>query len=306
MDTISGPEMVTFISKIGGLGILHRYLTLDQYKDYWIFRQFTSETNYPFAFSVGSIYHDKERIDWCIDNQVHGVCIDIAHGDSIHMYKTLDYLMDKDFRGFIIAGNVVTPEATRALLEHGADLVKVGVGPGSVCTTRVKTGCGFPQLSAIENCAQAGPVIGDGGIKQPGDAAKALAAGATAVMIGGMFAGSDQVPGWKEAMADTEPYRNPVTGETSTPVKYISFRGMASKEARKGFGQQPTNAEGVSRSVLCQPAGSTQAILDNIDEGIRSAMSYTGADTLRNFVERSGFVRVTSAAQIENHPHFKG
>src|SRR5690606_17624445 len=104
------------------------------------------------------------------------------------------------FTGLLIAGNVVTPEATKALLEWGADIVKVGVGPGSVCTTRVKTGCGYPQLAAVAACSEAGPIIADGGIKTPGDAAKALAAGAKAVMIGGLLAGTDCVPGWDEAV----------------------------------------------------------------------------------------------------------
>lgn len=329
MDTICGEKMMVKMDSLGGLGIHHRYCPIEDYyvvSPWWRYKEgklyddVIRQRNGPLALSVGTLQNDKRRIDWCVDpDNCDVICVDIAHGDSLHMQQTLGYIRDRGFTGPIIAGNVCTPEATRFLLEHGATMVKVGVGPGSVCTTRTKTGCGFPQLSAIANCSEAGPIIADGGIRTPGDAAKALAAGAKAIMIGGMLAGTDCVPGWDRAQKDRDDRITELLGNlpggpspleklriTTTVKAMIEYRGMASKEARKNFGQEGTNAEGVSRSIECKPTGSTEAVIMDIVEGVRSAMSYSGAHTLQEFPEKAKFVRVTSTTQVENHPHFKG
>jgi IMP dehydrogenase len=320
MDTLCGEKMMKKMAQLGGLGIHHRYCSMETYWEispWWRYKQgklypdVIDDNRGPLALSVGSLRKDKKRIDWCVDpDNCDIICVDIAHGDSIHMLDTLKYIRDKGFTGPVIAGNVCTPEATRFLLENGATIVKVGVGPGSVCTTRIKTGCGYPQLSAIANCAEAGPIIADGGIRTSGDAAKALAAGAKAIMIGGMLAGTDCVPGWDEAMGLYERElaiaRQGFSGSEYPKQPHIVYRGMASKEARKDFGQEGTNAEGISKTVECKSAGSTEAVIMNIAEGIRSAMSYSGAYTLQEFSQRARFVRVGSDTQAENHPHFKG
>jgi IMP dehydrogenase/GMP reductase len=314
MDTISGVKMLENQCKTKGLGIHHRYSSLQEYSG--LRHLFDRDASFygPLALSVGSIHSDQERIDWCIDN-ADIICLDIAHADSIHASDTLNYIR-RQFTGPIIAGNVCTPEGTRFLLEHGATMVKVGVGPGSVCTTRIKTGCGYPQLEAIARCAEMGPIIADGGIKTPGDAAKALAAGASAVMIGGMFAGTDCVPGWDEAQKQVEDIlkRYPTGPERDyhlgrdfvVPQPRITYRGMASNEARAASGQQAKNAEGVSKTITCKPVGSTTQVLEDLFEGIRSAMSYNGSETLNHFARTAEFVRVTSSSQVENHPHFSG
>lgn len=324
MDSVCGEKMMKKMAELGGLGIHHRRCSINDYyviSPWWRYKQgqlypdVTDDRRGPLALSVGTLQNDKKRIDWCIDpDNCDIICVDIAHGDSVHMLDTLRYIRDKEFTGPIIAGNVCTPEATRFLLEHGATIVKVGVGPGSVCTTRTKTGCGYPQLSAIANCAEAGPVIADGGIRTPGDAAKALAAGAAAVMIGGMLAGTDCVPGWNEAQQrlqdlykeyPTGPDRH-LAGIDVIPSARIAYRGMASKESQKDFGQEGINAEGVSKTVECKPSGSTEDVIMDLAEGIRSAMSYSGASTLQEFQKKAQFVRVTVTTQAENHPHFKG
>lgn len=306
MESITGLKMLNKMNEQGGLGILHRYMSIEELSSTIdTFRKANTATS-PIAIAVGSVLVEKERINLCIDKQVDIICIDIAHGDSLHVHETLHYIRyTKQYTGVIIAGNVCTPDAARALLEEGADLVKVGVGPGSVCTTRIKTGCGYPQLQAIIDTVEAvgpGKVIADGGIKTPGDAAKAIAAGAVAVMIGGMLAGTDCVPGFDETMAL---YHNQIaSGDPNYPtVPTIVYRGMASSEARKSFGQEGNNAEGISKHVQIKGYGSTETVLRELNEGLRSAMSYVGAKDISSFVDLTKFIRVTTTTRQENIPH---
>ncbi len=305
MDTITDSKMAKAMAWQGGLGIFHRYMSVDEARDrvskMRLFQITNSHFSPPIVISVGTVDKDKERIDVIIDSQAEGICVDIAHGHSIQMAETLDYIRGRGYKGLLIAGNVATRHGAVFLKSHGADVVKVGVGPGSVCTTRIKTGCGVPQLTAILNCSRGWDhtvppdinVIADGGIRTPGDAAKALAAGARAVMIGGMLAGTDCVPGWIQPSG--------VLHE-----RKIIYRGMASKEAREAFtGQEAINAEGISTTVHAKAVGSTEQVIKEITEGIRSAMSYVGASNLDEFHKRATFIRVTPATVVENSPHFK-
>lgn len=314
MDTITGLDMAVEMAKAEGLGIIHRYMSVQEMKQLSLSWSLRSDVgNRPLALSVGTLANDQDRIDTIINEQLADIiCVDIAHGDSLLMYETLQHIRASGFTGPIVAGNVVTPEAVAFLLEAGATIVKVGVGPGSVCTTRIKTGCGFPQLEAVARCAEAGPIIADGGIRTPGDAAKALAAGATAVMVGGMLAGTDKVPGWIQAQLDTIKHLETITDEGAVLTRLestglrgvLKYRGMASNDARKAFGQEETNAEGISMTIACRPLGSTRKVITDIMEGVRSAMSYTGSYDLEEFRQRAEFVRVTGSVQIENNPHF--
>jgi len=285
MDTITGEEMIYAMENFGGLGILHRYMSIEDLDI--IIRRWLKNAYSPFAVAVGCLKKDKERIDYLLTNFGDKniiICVDIAHGDSKHMKDTLTHIR-KRFSGTVIAGNVCTPEATERLFLWGADTVKIGVGPGSACTTRIKTGCGFPQLTAVEECSYIGPVIADGGIKTSGDAAKALAAGATAVMVGGMLAGTDKTPNWR------------------LDAEEIEFRGMASPEARSDFEGSYKNAEGISCMVQRKPTGSTYDVLKIIIEGIRSAMSYTGAATIKEFHAKATFISAPPTIILENNPH---
>jgi len=291
MDTITEANMAKKMSALGGLGLIHRYMSVEKQIGFlsgW-------ENNLgPIAVSVGTLKNDKLRIDTTIDYIINMsslrtknaiICVDIAHGHSEHMIDTIKYIRRNGFSGGLMAGAVCTPEGTRDLLDAGADIVRVGIGGGSVCTTRVKTGCGYPQLSAVMECASVGPIIADGGIRTPGDAAKAMAAGAKAVMLGGMLAGTDCVPGWM-------PH-----------ASYMRFRGMASAEAREAFGQAGVNAEGVSCDVPTKPPGSTETVITEVAEGIRSAMSYSNSVNLKEFNDKAEFVLVTSSTIAENNPH---
>lgn len=291
MDTITGPTMARKMATLGGLGVIHRYMSVAQQikiMKHW-------DTNHVLSLSVGTLKNDRERIDATVEffqkfsslkDDQFILCVDIAHGHSQHMLDALRYIrQEKGFTGRIMAGAVCTPKATLELLEAGADIVRTGVGPGGGCDTRGKTGCGYPQLSAVIECAKVGPVVADGGIRTPGDAAKALAAGAKAIMVGNMLKGTDCVPGW---LPD---------------APHMRYQGMASKAAREGFGQPGINAEGISMDVPTRPAGSTEAVITNLTEGIRSAMSYIGAHDLDEFFDRAVFVRGTPLLVQENIPH---
>ena len=289
MDTICGMSMVKKMAALGGCGILHRYMPSSSTHN---FIQEWDEDLGTLIVSVGTLEKDKQRINsvLCSTTKNLGICVDIAHGNSKNMIDTLDYIRNSgvSLDGPVIAGNVCTYDGACRLFDAGADIVKVGVGSGSVCTTRSKTGCGLPQLVSIQTCAAAGPVIADGGIRYPGDAAKALAMGAQAVMVGGMLAGTDCVPKYAHA------------------GKSMPFRGMASKEAREDFQQDPNHSEGVALTVVKQGSGSTEKVINNLVEGIMSSMSYVGATTLEEFREKAIFVKITPSAVKENGAHHGG
>lgn len=557
MDTITGLKMAQAMDKLGGLGLIHRYMSVSD--NIGLLANWPTPAKKqgcgPIAVSVGTIHNDKQRIDAVLDYTFNWrdyvddavICVDIAHGDSKHMMDTLKYIRSCGWKGVLMAGAVCTYDGAARLFEAGASIVRVGVGGGSACSTRLKTGCGFPQLTAVAECSKAGPTIADGGIKQPADACvvgdtkiltkdlkwvparlikkgdeligfdeeptqrttsklkrrhfrtaiveentlqrlqcmkvitdkgevvvstdhkwlcktvggnkfvwkrtrdltirdkivyfgptwksdtsrdagyvagfldgeghlqaeiyngkksncinisqalgstsdyfaeilsnivpvsrrprkhygnpkhkkqevlavhgvynqlkllgvcrpvrlmrksdkiweglvvmntqraqvlsvedagvldtytvatstdtfiaegmfshncKALAAGATAVMIGGMLAGTDCTPDWDAAQ--------------SIGAKNVKYQGMASDAARKAFTGKTGNAEGISCDVEVKPEGSTKQVIDNIAEGIRSAMSYVGATNLKEFRENASFVQVSPATIKENVPH---
>jgi IMP dehydrogenase len=190
----------------------------------------------------------------------------------------------------VIAGNVATPWGTRTLIEHGADAIKVGIGPGSMCTTRIITGCGVPQLSAIALCVAEArkhdvPVIADGGIKTSGDIVKAFAAGAETVMLGSMLAGCTETP-----------------GEIQGGMK--KYRGMASKDAQVSWrGELPKGmaAEGESRLIPCK--GSVEHIIMELTGGVRSGMTYLNAQSIVEINKNAQFMEMTSSGMMESKPH---
>jgi IMP dehydrogenase len=227
--------------------------------------------------------------------------VDTAHG---HSRGVLEGVRDtrKNFKGFeLIAGNVATAEGTRALIEAGVDAVKVGIGPGSICTTRVVAGVGVPQITAVDDCAREAdkhdvPIISDGGIKYSGDIVKALAAGASSVMIGSLFAGTEEAPG------DVILYQG---------RSYKSYRGMGSLGAMKQgakdrYFQSDVDAvklvpEGIEGRVPYK--GSVAMNVHQMLGGIRSGMGYVGCGTIEELRRKATFVRITSAGLKESHVH---
>ncbi|KFA93824.1 IMP dehydrogenase [Archangium violaceum] len=253
------------------------------------------------AAAIGASADREARIDALVKAGVDVIVIDTAHG---HSKGVIDAVRDtrKNFRGFeLIAGNVATAAATRALIEAGVDSVKVGIGPGSICTTRVVAGVGVPQLTAIDDCAREAdkhgvPVIADGGIKYSGDIVKALAAGASTVMIGSLFAGTEEAPG------EVILYQG---------RSYKSYRGMGSMGAMKQgakdrYFQSDVEAvklvpEGIEGRVPYK--GSLSMNIHQMLGGLRSGMGYVGCGTIEELRTKAEFVRITSAGLKESHVH---
>ncbi|MBE5967171.1 MAG: IMP dehydrogenase [Lachnospiraceae bacterium] len=251
------------------------------------------------AAAVGITNNILERVDALVKAKVDAIVVDTAHGHSANVLKVIKMVRDSYPDIQIIAGNVATAEATLALIEAGVDAVKVGIGPGSICTTRVVAGIGVPQITAVMNAYNAAkthgiPVIADGGIKYSGDITKALAAGANICMMGSIFAGTDESPG------EFELYQG---------RKYKVYRGMGSIAAmEKGSKDRyfQTNAkklvpEGVEGRVAYK--GTVEDTVFQLIGGLRAGMGYCGAKDIKTLQDTGKFVKITAASLRESHPH---
>ncbi|MGN0345140.1 MAG: IMP dehydrogenase [Lachnospiraceae bacterium] len=248
---------------------------------------------------VGITGNMMDRVDALVNAHVDVIVVDSAHGHSKNIIEAVKKIKAKYPDLQVIAGNIATGEATKALIEAGADAVKVGIGPGSICTTRVVAGIGVPQVSAIMDCYAVAkeyniPIIADGGIKYSGDMTKALAAGANVCMMGSLFAGCDEAPG---------------TFELYQGRKYKVYRGMGSIAAMENGSKDryfQENArklvpEGVEGRVAYK--GSLEDTVFQMIGGIRSGMGYCGCPTITDLQERGKFVKISAAALRESHPH---
>lgn len=248
---------------------------------------------------VGVTANILDRVDALVKAKVDVIVIDTAHGHSANVLRVVKMVRDAYPDLGIIAGNVATGEATKALIEAGVDAVKVGIGPGSICTTRVVAGIGVPQVTAIMECYEAAkpygiPIIADGGIKYSGDMTKAIAAGANVCMMGSIFAGCDESPG---------------TFELFQGRKYKVYRGMGSIAAMENgskdrYFQQDAKKlvpEGVEGRVAYK--GTVEDTVFQLIGGIRSGMGYCGAKTIEDLKESGRFVKISAASLKESHPH---
>ncbi|MGN1205893.1 MAG: IMP dehydrogenase [Eubacterium sp.] len=248
---------------------------------------------------VGVTANIMDRVDALVKAKVDVIVIDTAHGHSANVLRVVKMVREAYPDLGIIAGNVATGEATKALIEAGVDAVKVGIGPGSICTTRVVAGIGVPQVSAIMDCYEAAksygiPIIADGGIKYSGDMTKAIAAGANVCMMGSIFAGCDESPG---------------TFELFQGRKYKVYRGMGSIAAMENgskdrYFQQDAKKlvpEGVEGRVAYK--GTVEDTVFQLIGGIRSGMGYCGAKTIEELKENGKFVKISAASLKESHPH---
>ena len=303
MDTVTEAQMALEMAERGGAGVLHRFASFEEQCE-WL-AEMRSVQARPRIVSVGldDSFEAIRDIDHMIgEYDIDAVCIDVAHGDHKRMLDVITQI-----RGLtqldIIAGNVATGKAACRLVDAGANIIKVGIGPGSVCSTRVVSGHGFPQLSAIIevdeelrlNGRRQGErhgnndvaIIADGGIRYPGDIVKALAAGADAVMLGSLLAGTDEAAGDRIV---------------EDGIAFKTFRGMASREAQsqKRAGRTP-RVEGVAARVPYR--GPVRDTLSNLEAGIRSGLSYSGARTLSELRDAAQFVVVTGNTLRESHPH---
>ncbi len=248
---------------------------------------------------VGVTANIMERVEALVKSKVDVIVIDTAHGHSANVLKVVKMVRDAYPELGIIAGNVATAEGTKALIEAGVDAVKVGIGPGSICTTRVVAGIGVPQVTAIMNSYEAAkpygiPIIADGGIKYSGDMTKAIAAGANVCMMGSIFAGCDESPGSFELFQGR---------------KYKVYRGMGSIAAMENgskdryfqTGAKKLVPEGVEGRVAYK--GTVEDTVFQLIGGIRSGMGYCGTKTIEDLKENGRFVKISAAALKESHPH---
>ena len=291
MDTVTEAEMAIAMSNLGGFGILHRFMPIEEQIAQVRRVKDAGVKNVGASIGVGDDY--KQRAQALVTAGANVLTIDIAHGHSVSMMETMKWLKDSVSVLQLIAGNIATPEGAEDLISAGADAIKVGIGPGSMCTTRIITGAGVPQLTAIGLCAEVAsqygvPVIADGGIRTSGDMVKALAAGASTVMLGSMLSGTIETP-----------------GEIKGGRK--QYRGMASKAAQvswRGGVPEGMAAEGESTTVPVK--GHVKDVILELTGGIRSGMSYINAISVAEIRERARFIEMTAAGTNESRAHGLG
>ena len=293
MDTVTEAPMAIALAKEGGIGVLHKNMSAERQAEEVAK---TKAAGYKVAAGVGITADAVDRTSKLVDAGVDAIVLDSAHGHSKGVLNALKKIK-KAFSGIdVIVGNVATAEGTRDLIEAGADAVKVGIGPGSICTTRVVAGVGVPQLTAIYDAAEAAkpygvPVIADGGLRYSGDIVKALAAGASTVMCGSIL----ETPG-------------DIIEDFKNGKKFKVYRGMGSIDAMEAgsrdryfqTGAMKLVPEGIVGKVPYK--GPVSDILYQLIGGLRSGMGYCGARTIED-LWNARFVRITSNGVIENHPH---
>jgi IMP dehydrogenase len=311
MDTVCGFEMAYKMAELGGVGCIHRFMSIEEQANIvkrlqtaihhdtivepWIaeawgvmYDDWHAEIKQvPIMAAIGVQTEDRVRAKELVKVGANVLLIDVAHGhhqnvlDMIHWCKeNLPEHVD------IIAGNIATAEAAEHLQTYGANGLRVGIGGGSLCTTRIKTGFGVPNVTSLEDIANVSnvPIMADGGIRTSGDMAKALAIGADTIMIGSLIAGTDEAPGQ--------------ILETPKGL-YKRYRGSASLETKVTHGQQARNVEGESTTIPYK--GGVKYIITGLLDGVKSALSYAGADELSKF--SPDYVVVTNAGQNEAKPH---
>ena len=327
MDTVTDSKMAKAMAKAGGIGCLHRFCTIEENVN-MLYDSFIDGLPMPIV-SIGLGDSELERAEALYNAGASHFVIDVAHGAQLSVVNQVKKL--RNLLGYtckIMVGNFASAQSVKDFLDrtNEIDSIKIGVGPGSSCETRVKTGIGYPQLSAIMEIAELLKntniaIIADGGMKTPGDICKALAAGAHAVMLGGMLAGTDETPGeiykeWYEVSKEelnknvewkteygTYPLPDRYYIATSKSKKY---RGSASKESYESQGKNDSHRTTEGESFLVPYKGPVKNILQDIEGGLRSSMCYVGAKNLDEFRKKATFVRVTNATAIEGTAHGKG
>lgn len=283
MDTVGTFNMAKALSNHNIFTAIHKHYTIDDWRKF--IHESSVNTLNNIAISTGTSKEDAKKVKTILNEfpQINFICIDVANGYSEHFVEFVRKMRKQHPNKVIIAGNVVTGEMVEELLLSGADIIKVGIGPGSVCTTRVKTGVGYPQLSAIIECADAahglgGQIISDGGCKVPGDVAKAFGANADFVMLGGMLAGHKESGG--EIIEENG-------------KKFKAFYGMSSETAmNKHSGGVADYRASEGKTVKIPFKGNVENTVIDILGGLRSTCTYVGARRLKELTKRTTFIRV--------------
>ena len=318
MDTVTESRLAIALGKCGGIGIIHRNLTI---KDQATEVAKVKQAGQLVGAAVGSSPGYEARVKALVKAGVDVIVVDSAHGFSKFVIEAVRDIK-QHHKVDVIAGNVATTEGAEALIEAGADGLRVGMGPGAICTTRIVSGMGVPQLTAIIESAAAAkargvPVIADGGINYFGDITKALAAGASSVMMGRLFAATEESPGEiVELTKEQIPSRFRSIMNGAEAYRFKAYRGMGSVGAMERgkkissedefHGKSYTNksvlvAEGVEGLVPC--SGPLETVVETMLEGIRSGFYYVGAKTIAELWETAVLRRITTASLSESHPH---
>jgi IMP dehydrogenase len=309
MDTVCGEEMAFKMFLMGGVGCIHRFMSIEEqskivkslyqriygegfggpFEDWGImYDTWHSEINLiPIMAAIGVSESDKERAKSLVESGANILVIDVAHGHHTNVLEMIKWCKNNlDDKVDIIAGNIATAQAAMDLVTYGADGLRVGIGGGSLCTTRIKTGFGVPNVSCLEEIIRVAkvPIMADGGIRTSGDIAKALALGSSSVMLGSLLAGTDEAPGQ--------------IIETPKGL-YKRYRGSASLETKVVNGQQVRNVEGESTTIPYK--GGVKFIVNGLLDGVKSALSYGGARNLKEFKPK--YVVVTNSGINEAKPH---
>ena len=312
MDTVCDSRMAIKMMDLGGVGCIHRFMTIEeQCNEVTKVKKFMEDNNMieewgidigwhtnilqiPIMAAIGVSGEDIERATKLVEFGANVLLIDVAHGH----HKNVELVLEKLFNILprhvdIIAGNISTLESAVDLCEWGADGLRVGIGGGSLCTTRVQTGHGIPNITSIINCVSAKrdskkiPVMADGGIRSSGDIAKALAVGAECVMLGSLLAGTKESPGNIVERLDGSLYKR--------------YRGSASLETKSTHNQTTKHIEGESTTIPFK--GSVSYIVEKLNDGLKSALSYSGCRTIKEFNKNAGWVEITNSGMLESKPH---
>ncbi|RPG59471.1 MAG: guanosine monophosphate reductase [Flavobacteriales bacterium TMED191] len=289
MDTVTSSAMLVAMHEAGGFGIVHRYNSIKEQS--LLVDEARSHGASMVSAAVGVGEDLKERTKSLVSAGVFSLCVDVAHGHHSNVEAALKKIKDSFGESVVvIAGNVATAEAALDLEDWGADAIRIGVGGGSICSTRIQTGHGIPTFHSVRVCAdrlKKATIIADGGIRNAGDIVKSLAAGADFVMLGSLLAGTTETPG--DTFVNSE-------GE-----RYKVYRGMASREAQIAWRGHASSLEGVSTTVPYK--GSTSDVLADLAQNVKSGLSYSGAQTIKQLRSVSTFVRQTQSGQKESFTH---
>jgi IMP dehydrogenase len=319
MDTVTESELAIALAKKGGIGIIHRNLSVQDQADQ--VAKVKAE-NLKVGAAVGASSGFEERVDALVKANVDAIVIDSAHGYAKNVIEALSWIKEHYADLQVIAGSIATYDGAKALIEKGADGLRVGMGPGAICTTRIISGMGVPQVTALMETVRAAkehgvPLIADGGIKYSGDMVKAFAVGASAVMMGSFFASAEEAPGEKITLhRDQVPHRfQSIFEKDKDTYLFKSYRGMGSIGAMeqgakiksedefhgKDYKDRVLVAEGVEGLVPVK--GTVDDLVSQAVGGIKSGLYYVGAKNIQELWEKAKFIQITQASLTESHPH---
>lgn len=319
MDTVTEHELAIALATAGGIGIIHRNLTVENQVHEV---ELVKAVDLQVGAAVGASRGFEERVRALVHAKTDIILVDSAHGHAKQVVDAVKFIKREFPEVQVMAGNVATADGAKALIEAGADALRVGMGPGAICTTRIVSGMGVPQLTAVMEITKAVKdtgvsIVADGGIKYSGDMVKALAAGAQAVMMGSFFASCQESPGnIVELSANQVPARfKSIIKDGMSSYTFKSYRGMGSVGAMKhgaqiksedeyhgkSYSDRVLVAEGVEGLVPVK--GSVKELVDQAIGGMKSGMYYIGAKDIQELQQKAQFIKITQASLVESHPH---